>query len=179
MPEPKETLSELIEREFDSYMRFFKRRRWLALMLLLIVAVYGWHQYIWPIMQDIQKISGPTAESFKSPAVSNGAVGWIYVGTWIDGQWKHSTADKNEPELTLNLLGLPEPSNSYQVTHPLFLREAPPAQQANKSRPPMETSKGAIGINSVVKVDSVTQIEITEVEHRSWVWAHVTVINAH
>lgn len=160
-------------------MQLFKQQCWLASMLFLIMALYGWHQYIWPIIQALQNFSGPSSESTKNSTVSNGTVGWIYVGTQIDGEWQHSATDQNEPELTLNLTGLPKPSNSYQVIHPLFLRERHPAQQANKSRPPMESSKGAIGINSVVKVDAITKIDISEVEQRFWVWAHVTVIDAH
>lgn len=110
---------------------------------------------------------------------AQGTVAWIYVGSRIGDEWKHSGADGLEPELTLDVSGLPIRGQSYRVTSGgLTLRTAPPVQRPDKSRPAMAASKGTIGPGSRVKVDDVVEVQIDEGVPRRWVWARVTVVEA-
>ena len=96
----------------------------------------------------------------------------------IADQWQKSQADGIEPPLTLEVSGLPVRGATYRVIRGVNLREAAPTQRADGSRPPMASSKGTVGIGSVVKIDDISKVEVRDTEQRTWIWAHVTVVEA-
>ena len=182
MGEPAETWSERFEREVEAVTRLLRRRPVIALLFLLAMAFYGWHQFFKPKEESKKTDSAVLLESV--PAATNGVTvapgtaAWIYVGTRIGDQWQKSQADGIEPVLTLEIAGLPVRGATYRVIRGVNLREAPLMQRLDGARPPMANSKGTIGIGSVVKVDDFTRVEVKETELRIWVWAHVTVVEA-
>lgn len=160
MADPEETWVDRFIREVDAIKRQLRARPFLTCLFLFGLLAFGIYKYVLP---------APHPDSLR------GSVGWIYVGTRINGQWSQSAADGNEPALTLALSGLPETGTSYQVVRGVELREERPIQQAPGARPPMPASKGALKAGSLVKVDTVSPIDITENQRRVWIWAHVTV----
>ena len=165
LAEPVETWSERFEREFEAVTRLFRRRPVLALLFIGAIAFYGWHQIFKP--KPIGSSTGLT-----------GTTAWIYVGTMIDNQWQKSQVDGREPPLTLEVSGLPVRGATYRVIRGVNLREAAPTPRTDGSRPPMTNTKGTVGIGSILKVDDVTKVELKDTEQRTWIWAHITVVEA-
>ncbi|MDQ1921187.1 hypothetical protein [Massilia pseudoviolaceinigra] len=116
----------------------------------------------------------PPSETTSS-TVRVGSVGWIYVGSRIDGEWGRSAADGIEPPKTLRVANLPSAGSTYTVITPVYVRSLPPKEMVDKSRPPMEKSIGALGPGTTVKVDVVKSVQVDDPEPRTWIWAHVTV----
>jgi len=190
MAEPAETWSERFERECEAIIRLLRRRPLIALIFLSAMGFYAWHQFLKQedssdrTGEQVLAASGALASSgvptavYKSPAVVEGMTAWVYVGTRIDGKWVKSQEDEKEPRSpTLNVSGMPLRGMTYKTLNSLHLRTSAPIQTADRSRPPMSDSKGAISPGSIVKVDDVAEIEIDEIEFRTWIWAHITVIS--
>ncbi|MDQ1830291.1 hypothetical protein [Massilia scottii] len=116
----------------------------------------------------------PPSET-NSSTVRVGSVGWIYVGSRIDGEWERSEADGIEPPKTLRVANLPSAGSTYTVITPVHVRSLPPKEMVDKSRPPMETSIGTLRRGTSVKVDDVRSVQVDDPEPRTWIWAHVTV----
>jgi len=157
------------------------RDRAQATVFLGAMVFYGWNQFIKPKEEkasrsEITELELPP-ETVKT-TVTRGTAGWIYVGSQINDQWQKSQADGIEPALTLDVQNLPVRGKTYKVIQGVNLRDAAPIQRNDKSRPPMSNSKGTIGIGSIVKVDDIAEVEIDEPELRTWIWAHVTVVEA-
>lgn len=196
MAESSETWSQRFEREFEAAISLLRRRPMLALCFAGAMIFYGWHQFLKSnnstATQNSESNTKQPAEvstatqnsgsNTKQPAevtsdlASVGSAGWIFVGTRMQGEWRQSSADGIEPQRTLRTIGIPKPGSSYRVDTPVHLRVALPTRAANGSRPVMTNSLGSIARETLVKVDSVESLDITSGQQRTWIWAHVTIL---
>lgn len=107
--------------------------------------------------------------------------GWMYVGSRIGQSWWR---DHTEPARTLDTEAVPSPGSQYDVTSSVFLRKAPPNELPNGARPNMEPiivragKQLAVSPGMRVKVDNIRMVVVKQVPNveRTWVWAHVTVL---
>lgn len=179
MAESSETWSQRFEREFEAAISLLRRRPVLALCFVGAMIFFGWHQFLKSnnaAATQSPEINTKPAAKQTSDLAPEGAAGWIFVGTRIDGEWRRSPSDGIEPQRTLRTTQLPKPGSSYTVDTPLFLRVALPSRAADGSRPVMTDSIGSIARGTLVKVDSVESLDIASGQRRTWIWAHVTVL---
>jgi hypothetical protein len=174
MVEPTELWSERFEREFVGFIKLWRRNRLLAGLFILVITFYGWYLFGPSLVSlspnQLTDVDPPT----KSPNLSTGAVGWIYVGSRDDSGWKKFSADGIEPILTLETNDLPMRGSIYTVGASVYLRDGLPKPQAG-ARPVMADGKGTILAGSKVKVDDVAQLTVPD-PTRVWVWAHITLV---
>jgi hypothetical protein len=167
-----ELWSDRVVREFAGIKRLWKSNRWLAGVFLVGIAIYGWHQFGPPLGSLSSYALTDKNPPINRPNLSNGAAGWIYVGSRDGLGWKKFNADGIEPMLTLETNDLPTPGSAYRVVESVYLRDSLPTPQVG-ARPVMADSKGTILAGSQVKVDDIVQLQVPD-PPRVWVWAHVT-----
>lgn len=126
----------------------------------------------WLVSQEDNSIPNT---GMPTGSVAKGKVGWIYVGTRVDGKWETTREEGIEPAKTLDLEGLPIRGRTYRVLRGMNIRETLPKAIIPGERPQMPNSIGVIDNFYMVKVDDVREILITN-PTRIWIWAHVTAI---
>jgi hypothetical protein len=172
MGELPELWSDRFVREFAGFIKLWKSSRWLGGLFLVLIAFYGWHLFGTSLEGLSSYALTDKDPPIKSPNLSTGAAGWIYVGSRDDLGWKKFDADGIEPMLTLQTNDLPTRGSAYRVVASVYLRDSLPTAQAG-ARPVMPDSKGTILAGSQVKVDDVARLSVPD-PPRVWVWAHVT-----
>lgn len=180
MGDPSETWSERFERELIAVRALLRRKPLVGIIFLCFLAIYGCFQL--PFFKDAKgtdPVVAPPPPPKLDGSVSNlplNATGWMYVGSRINDAWKTSEADGIEPALTLITSSIPSPSRYYRTAHSVRVREGPPILSPYGGRPTMAPALGALQPGSLVKVDAIKNVDVYEGGHRTWIWAHITVV---
>jgi hypothetical protein len=113
----------------------------------------------------------------STAVIAKGTTGWIYAGTRVNDAWRTTKQEGREPAVTIDSNEVPIAGNVYKLTTSVFLRASAPVEQKDGTRPVMPDSKGELQVGRTVKIDKVQPISLRGPPARTWIFAHVTLVD--
>lgn len=133
-----------------------------------------------PPTRITDKSPGITPEDLSAAEVAMGAVGWIYVGAKLKGNWEiNSEDDPTQPIVTIGVGERVQRAQTYDVKRPVNFRAQAPSQSAPGARPLMSAKTGFLRPGRKVSVDDIKEFKYSSSTGAQWTWvfAHVTLEN--